>query len=135
MHIVNSMAANFGKYDLDVSAVGMRSISETDIKLPYTGVLPVQMSASSGAYVYLNVQLAQGARLVLVAHGKGKDIKRPLEDATGLAQYWLGVWQAHYTEWRKIVTGPDRLLTILSSLSVTDREFLCKHMMDVPATE
>lgn len=77
MHIVNSMAANFGKYDLDVSAVGMRSISETDIKLPYTGVLPVQMSASSGAYVYLNVQLAQGARLVLVAHGKGKDIKRP----------------------------------------------------------
>lgn len=78
MHIVNSMAANFGKYDLDVSAVGMRSISETDIKLPYTGVLPVQMSASS-AYVYLNVQLAQGARLVLVAHGKGKDIKRPLE--------------------------------------------------------
>ena len=139
MHIVNSMAANFGKYDLDVSAVGMRSISETEIKLPYTGVL--------------NVQLAQGARLVLVAHGKGKDIKRPLEasseeiialldgffkqnqDATGLAQYWLGVWQAHYTEWRKIVTGPDRLLTILSSLSVTDREFLCKHMMDVPATE
>lgn len=79
MHIVNSMAANFGKYDLDVSAVGMRSISETDIKLPYTGALPVQMSASSGAYVYLNVQLAQGARLVLVAHGKGKDIKRPLE--------------------------------------------------------
>lgn len=153
MHIVNSMAANFGKYDLDVSAVGMRSISETDIKLPYTGALPVQMSASSGAYVYLNVQLAQGARLVLVAHGKGKDIKRPLEasseeiialldgffkqnqDATGLAQYWLGVWQAHYTEWRKIVTGPDRLLTILSSLSVTDREFLCKHMMDAPATE
>ena len=64
MHIVNSMAANFGKHDLDVSAVGMRSISETDIKLPYTGVLPVQMSASSGAYVYLNVQLAQGARLV-----------------------------------------------------------------------
>ena len=145
MHIVNSMAANFGNYDLDVSAVGMRSISETDIKLPYTGVLPVQMSASSGAYVYLNVQLAQGARLVLVAHGKGKDIKRPLEasseeiialldgffkqnqDATGLAQYWLGVWQAHYTEWRKIVTGPDRLLTILSSLSVTDREFLCKQ--------
>lgn len=108
---------------------------------------------SMRAYVYLNVQLAQGARLVLVAHGKGKDIKRPLEasseeiialldgffkqnrDATGLAQYWLGVWQAHYTEWRKIVTGPDRLLTILSSLSVTDREFLCKHMMDVPATE
>lgn len=153
MHIVNSMIASFGKYDLDISAVGMRSISDTDIKLPYTGALPVEMSASPSVYVYLNVQLVQGARLVLVAHGNGKDIKRPLEasseeiialldgffkqdqDVTGLAQYWLGVWQAHYIEWRKIVTGPDRLLTILSSLSVTDREFLCKHMMDVPAAE
>lgn len=148
MHIVNGIA-NFSKYDLDISAVGLQSISETDIKLPYTGSLPAQMSTSSSAYVYLNVQLAQGARLVLVVHSKGKDIKRPLEasseeiialldrffkqrqDTTGLSQYWLGIWQAHYTEWRKIVTGPDRLLTILSSLSVTDREFLCKHMMDV----
>ena len=91
MHIVNSMAANFGKYDLDVSAVGMRSISETDIKLPYTGVLPVQMSASSGAYVYLNVQLAQGARLVLVAHGEARISsvlsKRPVKR---LSLCWMG---------------------------------------------
>ena len=99
MHIVNSMAANFGKYDLDVSAVGMRSISETDIKLPYTGVLPVQMSAPS-AYVYLNVQLAQGARLVLVAHGKGKDIKRPLEASRRDYRFAGWVFQAKPRRYR-----------------------------------
>lgn len=153
MHIVNSIGLNFGNFDLDASAVKMRSISETDIKLPYTGALPAQMSASTGAYVYLNVQLTQGARLVLVARGKGKDIKRPLEasseeiialldgffkqnpEATGLAQYWLGVWQAHYAEWRKVVTGPGRLLAILSSLPITERKFLQEHMMDMPRGE
>ena len=153
MHIVNSIAANFGDFKLDTSAVGMRSISDTDIKLPYTGLLPEQMPAVSSAYVYLNVQLAQGVRLVVVVNGKGKEIKRPLKasseeiialldkffnqqmDDTGVALYWLGVWQAHYIEWKKIVTGPDRLLNILSTLSVTDREFLQKHMMDLPISE
>ena len=153
MHIVNSMAANFDDFELDTSAVGIRSISETDIKLPYTGQLPEQMQVASSAYVYLNVQLTQGARLVLVAHGNGKNIKRPLEasneeiialldkffkqkqDATGVAQYGLGVWQAHYIEWRRVMTSPDWLLTILSTLSVQDRKFLQEHMMDTLATE
>lgn len=153
MHIVNSIMTNFGDFELDTSSIGMRSISETDIKLPYTGSLPDQILAVSSAYVYLNIQLVQGARLVLVVKGEGKDIKRPLEasseeiialldkffnqhmDDTGIAQYWLGVWQAHYIEWKKIMTGPDRLFTILSTLSVKDREFLQKHMMDVLATE
>lgn len=153
MHIVNSIMANFRDFKLDTSAIGMRSISETDIKLPYTGLLPDQMSAASNAYVYLNVQLAQGARLVLVVKGNDKSIKRPLEasseeiitlldkffsqhmEDTGVTQYWLGVWQAHYIEWKKIVTGPDHLLAILSTLSVKDREFLQKHMMDMPTAE
>lgn len=74
MHIADSMVASYGNFNLDIDAVEMKSISESDIKLPYHGSLP------------------------------GK--------------------------WRKIVTGPDRLLTILSSLSETDKEFLRKHMMD-----
>lgn len=147
MRIADSMVASYGNFNLDIDAVEMKSISESDIKLPYHGSLPGNMSAASDTYIYLNVQLAQGARLVLVAQTKkGKVLKRPLlasseeiinlldrffaQDVTGLEQYWLGLWQAHYTEWRKIVTGPDRLLTILSSLSETDKEFLRKHMMD-----
>ena len=89
MHIVNSMAANFGKYDLDVSAVGTRSISETDIKLPYTGVLPVQMSASSGAYVYLNVQLAHAWFWLRMGRARISSVlsKRPVKR---LSLCWMG---------------------------------------------
>lgn len=149
MHIASSMAADFSDFNLDISALEMRSMSDTDIKLPYHGVLPGYDSAPSGTYIYLNVQLAQGVRLVLVVQNQnGKTMKRPLQassdeiiklldrffaqaqEETGLAQYWLGLWQAHFVEWRKIVTGPDRLLTIISALSKTDREFLQKHMMD-----
>ncbi len=148
MRITNSMTADFGGFELDVGALGMRSISYTDIKLPYTGPLPKQMSPASSAYVYLNVQLSQGIRLVLSVQREGKSMKRPLEasseeiiplldrfftqnqDATGLAQYWLGVWHAHYIEWRKIVTRPDCLLTILSALPERDRNLLQKHMTD-----
>lgn len=148
MHIVNSMAVDYGSFTLDAKAVEMRSISEKDIKLPYKGPLPEQMKPAASAYIYLNVQLSQGVRLVLNVQAHGKSIKRPLQASseeiialldrffgqeqhdTGLDLYWLGLWQAHYTEWKKIVTGPDRLLEILSTLSVTDREFLMKHMMD-----
>lgn len=149
MHIVNGMTTDFGNFKLDPSAVTLRSLSETEIKLPYTGPLPDQMSTASSAYIHFNVQVAQGVRIVLVADGtqrkankcvvaaSSEEIIRMLEDFfnqdqgdTGVAKYWLGLWQAHYIEWKRIVTGPDRLLTILSTLSVKDREFLQKHMME-----
>lgn len=149
MQIVNSMVEDFGGFILDTSDIGLRSISDTDVKLPYNGDLPKQMSPASSAYVYINVQLAQGARVMLVVEKKdGKTLKRPLaassedilslldgffnqaHEATGLSEYWLGLWQAHYNEWRKITRGPDLLLNILFTLSEQDRKFLQKHMMD-----
>lgn len=149
MQIVNSMLEDFGGFTLDASAIGLRSISDTDVKLPYNGALPKQMSPVSSAYVYINVQLAQGARAVLVVEkNDGRTLKRPLaassedilslldgffnqpHEATGLSEYWLGLWQAHYNEWRKITRGPDLLLNILFTLSEQDRKFLQKHMMD-----
>ncbi len=149
MQIVNSIIEDFGGFTLDTSAIGLRSISDTDIKLSYNSALPRQMSPASNAYVYINVQLAQGARIVLVVEKKdGKILKRPLaassedivslldkffnqsHEATGLSEYWLGLWQAHYIEWRKITKGPDLLLNILFTLSEQDRRFLQKHMMD-----
>ena len=82
MHIVNSMAANFGKYDLDVSAVGMRSISETDIKLPYTGALPVQMSMSSWLKAHAWFWLRTGRARILSVLSK-RPVKR-------LSLCWMG---------------------------------------------
>ncbi len=149
MKIVNSMVEDFGGFTLDASAIELRSISDTDIKLPYNGALPKQMSPASNAYVHINVQLAQGARMVLAVEKEGgKTLKRPLaassedilslldrffnqsHEDTGLSEYWLGLWQAHYIEWRKITKGPDLLLNILFTLSEQDRRFLQKHMMD-----
>lgn len=149
MRIANNVIRGFNSFELDTNAVGLRSTSATDIKLPYSGELPEHMRPVQSAYVYLNVQLIQGVRLVLVTDsGKGKEQKRFLEasgeeiialldsffgqerNATGLEDYWLGVWQTHYIEWKKFTTGPDRLLEAISTLSDQDKRFLQKHIMD-----
>lgn len=149
MHIKKSIVADFGNFELDTSAVGLRSLSDEDIKLPYTGVLPQQMSLATTAYIYFNVQVTQNVSVVLVVDLKtGKQMKRPLQvsDAelislldeffqqpgqrTGLSSYYLGLWWAHYIDWKKIVTGPDRLLNVISTFSINDKNYLKKHIMD-----
>ena len=149
MHIKNSLLADYGNFELDMSAVGRCSLSSEDIKLPYTGVLPKQMSKASNAYIYFNIQATQEVSVVLVVNAEsGRQTKRPLLvsneemisllddffkqswENTGLKQYYLGLWWAHYIDWKKIVTGPDRLLTIMSTLPIQDKKFLKKHIMD-----
>ena len=120
MRIANNVIMGFNSFELNASAVGLRSTSATDIKLPYSGELPEHMRSVQSAYVYLNVQLIQGVRLVLVTDGgKGREQKRFLEasneeiialldkffeqerNATGLEDYWLGVWEIvskHYAK-------------------------------------
>ena len=79
MHIKNSIVADFGNFKLDTDAVGLRSLSDEDIKLPYTGVLPQQMALASSAYIYFNVQVTQDVNVVLVVTMKnGMQMKRPL---------------------------------------------------------
>jgi len=153
MHIKNSIVANFGNFELDTSAVELHSLSGEDIKLPYTGVLPQQMSLATNAYIYFNVQVTQDVNVVLVVNLKtGKQMKRPLRisdeelislldeffkqpsQSTGLSPYYLGLWWAHYIDWKKVVTGPDRLLGVISTFSINDKSYLKKHIMDdIPA--
>lgn len=149
MHIKNSIVANFGNFELDTSAVELHSLSGEDIKLPYTGVLPQQMSLATSAYIYFNVQVTQDVNVVLVVNLKtGKQMKRPLRmsdeelislldeffkqpgQSTGLSSYYLGLWWAHYIDWKKIVTEPDRLLNVVSTFSINDKNYLKKHIMD-----
>lgn len=153
MHIKNSIVANFGNFELDTSAVELHSLSGEDIKLPYTGVLPQQMSLATNAYIYFNVQVTQDVNVVLVVNLKtGKQMKRPLRmsdeelislldeffkqpsQSTGLSPYYLGLWWAHYIDWKKIVTGPDRLLRVISTFSINDKNYLKERIMDnIPA--
>lgn len=143
MHIKNSIVADFGNFELDTGAVTLRSLSDEDIKLPYTGVLPRQMSSASSAYIYFNVQVTQDVNVVLVVNMKnGKQMKRPLRasneelislldeffaqasENTGIRLYYLGLWWAHYIDWKKIVTKPDRLLSAFSTLSINEKKDL-----------
>lgn len=149
MHIKNSIIADFGNFELDASAVTLRSLSDEDIKLPYAGVLPQQMFLATDAYIYFNVQVTQNVNVVLVVNlENGKQMRRPLQvsdeelislldeffgqpsQVTGLKPYYLGLWWAHYIDWKKVVTGPDRLLSIISSLSINDKSKLKNHMND-----
>lgn len=146
MKVVNSLVEDFGGFELDAAAVELRSVSDQDIMLPYRGALPKQMSTASSAHLYLNIQLSQQARIVLVVTtDKGKKLRRPLEataeeimalldqffdqkDSTGLSPYWLGIWQAHYTTWKQITRCPDRLASFFDSLSTNDKAYLLKYL-------
>lgn len=152
MRIANNVIRGFNSFELDVNAIGLRSVSGTDIKLPYFGKLPEDMHPMQSAYVHFNVQLIQGVRLVLVANNEnGKEQRRLLEasndeviglldsffeqewDATGLEDYWRGIWQAHYIEWKKFAVWPNCLLEAISTLPDQDKRFLQKHIMDLAA--
>lgn len=119
MYIKNSIVEDFNNFALDTSAVELRSVDREDIRLPYMGALPQQMSPAIDAYIYFNVQITQEVKVVLVVTLKsGKRIRRPLvvsntelislldkffcqpRERTGLDLYDLGLWQAHYIDWR-----------------------------------
>lgn len=152
MKIASGIARSGRGFELDTGAIGMYSISHKEIKLPYSGTLPEHMGPVKTAYIYLNVQLIQGARLVLsVDDGSGRPKSRPLdassaeiialldrffsqsEKLTGMEDYWRGVCHGHYIEWRKFVTAPDLLLDAIATLSDQDKRFLHKHIMDQAA--
>ena len=125
MKVSSSPLVDFGGFELDAAKITLRSDDEKDIMLPYRGPLPRGLGVLDGnrmAHIYLNVQLAQRAKIVLVLH-HGQNLvrpNRPLEmtteeirelldrffdqEDTGLAPYWHGVWQAHYIEWRRFAT-------------------------------
>lgn len=146
MKVVNSLVEDFGGFELDATAIDLRSVSNQDIMLPYRGALPKQMSNASSAHLYLNIQIPQQARIVLVATmGNGKEIRRYLDvtvkeimdlldcffdqkNNSGLEPYWMGVWQANYTTWKQLTHCPGRLTSFLDTLSDQDKMYLLKYL-------
>lgn len=154
MKLKDSILESYNNFELDIDSISMCSLSDEDIKLPYTGVLPQQMSLATTAYIYFNVQVTQDVSVVLVVNLKtGKQMKRPLQvsdaelislldeffkqpsQSTGLSSYYLGLWWANYIDWKKIVTEPDRLLNVISTFSINNKNYLKKHIMDNISTE
>lgn len=146
MRIVNSLVEDFGGFELDAGAVKLYSADMQDIMLPYSGILPEQMSSASSAFLHINVQPVQGARVVLVVDKENGRVRRPLEatneeiidlldrfykqSEVGLDRYWHGFWEAHYMGWRQIVRDSRKLLKMLQSLPAKDMAYLSQRLLE-----
>lgn len=146
MRIVNSLVEDFGGFELDAGAVKLRSSDTQDIMLPYNGTLPEQMSSASSAFLHINVQPVQGARVVLVVDKENGRVRRPLEatneeiialldrfyeqSETGLDRYWHGFWEAHYMGWRQMVKDSQKLLKMLRSLLAKNMAYISQRLLE-----
>ena len=146
MKIVNSLVEDFGGFELDTDAVELHSVNPQDIVLPYRGVLPAQMSSVSSASLQINVQPVQGAVLVLAVDKENGRVRRPLEatsseiidlldkffeqDDTGLTDYWRGFEQANYMGWRQLAQDFRRVLKMVRSLSMEERNYISRHLLE-----
>ena len=119
MEIKMNLNQTFNGFKLDATAIKLQSMDSSNIRLPYTGNLPVD---ADSAYIAFKMVPAQ-AKAVLVCKCAGKDKRFPLEytateikqvlDAfffardggtrfnNGLDRYWLGLWTAHYIDWKR----------------------------------
>lgn len=106
-------------FQLDTSAIKLQSLDSSNVRLPYTGPLPVE---ADSAYIALNMMPTQ-AKAVLVCKCGGKDKRFVLGYTVaevkgllgkffftdkggtrfdnGLDRYWLGLWTAHYIDWTR----------------------------------
>lgn len=148
MYVKNSIVADFGNFELDTSAIGMRSLSSEAVKLPYTGPLPCGMPPSSGAYIYFNVQATQKPVIILSAGTEGKkgnayilvadkdELIRLLDkffsqkDGYGMDDFEFGQWRGLYMTWRRAVTLPICLMPLILSLSERDKNYIKDHMFE-----
>jgi len=121
MKINNSMMHNFGGFALDINKIGNNTTDPQNIVLPYIGQLPNGVPDQS-ATIYMIVKPCD-VRITLQTIEKGKNRRYPLSAEreeiaaimdsfffksagstrfdTGLSDYWLGIWQAHYIDWQK----------------------------------
>lgn len=146
MKVLNSLVEDFGGFALDADAIDLRSASEDNIMLPYHGPLPAHLSGVSSAQIYLNIQVSQPIKVVLVVFSNGRkkdrfilettaeEIKSLLDrffdqkENSGLSAYWLGIWQANYITWRQLTVCPSRLTAFLDGISDRDRAYLLEYL-------
>lgn len=152
MHIRGSILEDFANFELDTSSIGLRSLSEQSVKLPYTGILPAEMPVAVSAYIYFNVQATQDVAVVLVVNTEsGKQEKCSLDVSNGelislldkffsqgendkkpagMDDFYFGQWRGLYMTWRKIVTMPICLLPILTTIPNDKKNYIINHIFD-----
>lgn len=143
MKVLGSPQMGFGDFELNIQNVTMRSDDIQNIILPYCGELPSGIGNVLYAQIYLNVQLIQDARVVLIISRLGKKpIRRPVsssvseivsildqffgQDDTGLSPYWTGIWHGNYITWKQVMENPVRLVSAISAMTQEQRDKLRK---------
>lgn len=139
MKLHNTMRQNYGGFTLDADKIELHSTRKNNVELPYTGLLPEDMDATT-ARIYFNVQPAQQPRVTLIVnHPTGKDTRHPLDATTkeildilgklfdnpntrnpSLSPYWLGIWQANFFAWRE-TQNIHKLWAIIDNLPTAVR--------------
>lgn len=135
MNIKKTPVDDFGGFELDVDSIEMTSANSSWIVLPYHGALPPQIDSGVPMYIRFNVQLKSGIAAVLVSdpcNGRAiapldvtvDDAKRILDcffkmehSASEFDPYYLGLWRAHYENWRSVVDSPSVLWRTIQSIS------------------
>lgn len=153
MKLENNPVENFGGFELDASAIELRSAEKWKIMLPYHGPLPEKMSSTFSAYIQITAQPVQGVKCILVVDLiNGKRMRRPLEitneqvmdlldkffavgsgrpatpQATGLAPRQLGNEECNYFNWRMLVTDFKWLGEMADRLTPQQRSWLHLHL-------
>ena len=135
MNIKNTSVDDFGGFELDLSSIKMTSANRSWIVLPYYGALPPRVTSGVPVYIRFNIQLKSGAAAVLVSDPNNRRAIAPLDitndevkhilDSFFNAEhsdsefdpYYLGLWRAHYEDWRSVVDSPSVLWRTIQSIS------------------
>jgi len=147
MYIKSTLVSDFGNFELDTSAIGMNSLSFTDVRLPYAGPLPSQISSVSSAYIYFNVQATEEPSIILGTRIDGvkktyilvadKDeliylLDKFFSQESGycMDDFYFGQWRGLYMTWRKVVTLPRCLMPLILSFSERDKNYIKDHIFE-----
>lgn len=121
MKINNSMMHDFGGFALDINKIDYTTTDAQNIVLPYLGQLPNGVPDQSAAICMIVKPCDVRITLQTIEKGKIRRYSLSVEQEeitaimdsfffksvgstrfdTGLSDYWLGIWQAHYLDWQK----------------------------------
>lgn len=79
MYIKNSIADHFEGFNLDTASIGNISTSKTRIVLPYSGLLPADLSNTTGAAIVIMLQVGLTVNILLTVEQEGKKYRYPVK--------------------------------------------------------
>lgn len=150
MYIKNSIADHFEGFNLDTASIGNISTSKTRIVLPYSGLLPADLSNTTGAAIVIMLQVGLTVNILLTVEQEDKKYRYPVKAVAeeidhilrpfffdkdgktrhdnGLERYSLGLFQGSYINWQRLTMDENGLDNTLTQLSPAAVERVLHHI-------